>query len=278
MWKHEILASLKWQSTLNLADSYAILLKCLIPSVEEAPNIHIGDASSIESARKILGEEEPYLLMDNDALIPSPFPKTLFTFFPPEDLISGKGKMAVYMEQDERGIFTTPFFYNPPSRQWVIYPFIYANTGYSDSVAQMYDPNMFMTWTQSREESETLTLRLMYVVHATLYTLNARNIYLEAVDRPAKLNRKREKNGKIPLYRYHVLKVARGIVRKNSHHESTHPVSGSMPVHLCRGHFKTYTAEAPMFGIPGNCGRFWVPAHVRGNRQNGIVMKDYELE
>ena len=55
MWKHEILASLKWQSTLNLADSYAILLKCLIPSVEEAPNIHIGDASSIESARKILG-------------------------------------------------------------------------------------------------------------------------------------------------------------------------------------------------------------------------------
>ena len=101
--------------------------------------------------------------------------------------------MAVYMEQDERGIFTTPFFYNPPSRQWVIYPFIYANTGYSDSVAQMYDPNMFMTWTQSREESETLTLRLMYVVHATLYTLNARNIYLEAVERPAKLNRKRKK-------------------------------------------------------------------------------------
>ena len=84
----------------------------------------------------------------------------------------------------------------------------------------------------------------MYLVHATLYTLNARNIYLEAVEPPARLNRKREKNGKIPLYRYHVLKVAPGIVRKNKHHESTQSVTGAMPIHLCRGHFRTYTEKS----------------------------------
>lgn len=279
MWKHALLASLKWQNGLNLPDSYAILLKSLIPSVEEAPNIHIGDAGSIESARKILREEEPYLLMENGELMQCPFPHCLYTFCPTEHGIADNKRMAVYVRQDEKGIFTTAFTCLTPSPHWVIFPYTYACIPQSDAVAQLYDPGSIrMTWPLSREQSETLTLRLMYLVHATLYTLNARNIYLEAVDPPARLNRKREKNGKIPLYRYHVLKVAPGIVRKNKHHESTQPVTGAMPIHLCRGHFRTYTEKAPLFGIPGNCGRFWVPAHVRGNKQNGIVMKDYELK
>ena len=278
MWKHEILASLKWQSTLNLPDSYAILLKSVIQPVEEAPNIHIGDAGSIESARKILGEEEPYLLMDNEEMMRCPFPKSLFTFCPSEYGIADSKRMAVCVHQDENGIYTTAFLYEPRSRQWLIYPYTSACTPFSDGIAQLYDPATVMKWPLSREQSETFMLRLIYVVHATLYTLNARNIYLEAVERPAKLNKKRKKNGKIPLYRYHVLKVAPGLVRKNGQHENTHPVPGSMPVHLCRGHFKTYTAEAPMFGIRGNYGRFWVQAHVRGNKQRGIVMKDYELK
>ena len=278
MWKHEIIASLKWQSTLNLPDSYAILLKTLIPSVEEAPNIHIGDAGSIESARKILGEEEPHLLMDNETLFQCPFPQSLFTFHPTEHGIADTERMAVYVRQDENGIYCTAFIYTPKGHHWVIFPYIYASTPQSDAIARLYAPSLIMTWPLSREQSEARTLRLVEILHATLYTLTARNIYLEAVERPAKLNRKRKKNGKIPLYRYHILKVAPGLVRKNSHHESTHPVAGSMPFHLCRGHFKTYTAEAPMFGIPGNCGRFLVPAHVRGNKQNGIVMKDYELQ
>lgn len=278
MWKHEILASLQWQDSLHLKDSYGILLKSLIPALEEAPNIHIEDARSLSSARNILEEDEPYIFMDNGELMRCPFPRTLFTFRPPEDLIPGNDRMAVYVTHDGDGIWTTSFFYNPPSRGWAIFPFTYACTAYSDAVAQLYDPSRYMSWPLERKTGEELTLRLMYVVHATLYTLNAKNVYLEAVERPEKCNKKRAKNKKVPLYRYHVLKVAPGVVRKTSQHESAQPVTGSMPVHLCRGHFRTYTEDAPLFGIPGNFGRFWIQAHVRGHKENGVVVKDYELQ
>ena len=45
--------------------------------------------------------------------------------------------------------------------------------------------------------------------------------------------------------------------------------------HICRGHFKTYTAEAPLFGK--YVGKFWHPCHVRGNPKIGEVEKDYVL-
>lgn len=44
-------------------------------------------------------------------------------------------------------------------------------------------------------------------------------------------------------------------------------------VHLCRGHFSTYTEDAPLFGK--YVGRYWIPPHVRGDRSSGIVQKDY---
>jgi hypothetical protein len=46
-------------------------------------------------------------------------------------------------------------------------------------------------------------------------------------------------------------------------------------VHLCRGHFATYTDQAPLFGK--YVGRFWIPPHARGDRARGIVIKDYEV-
>ena len=47
-------------------------------------------------------------------------------------------------------------------------------------------------------------------------------------------------------------------------------------LHICRGHFATYTEERPMFGRLA--GRFWVPAHVRGTIDNGVVVKDYAVK
>ena len=107
MWKHEILASLQWQDSLHLKDSYGILLKSLIPALEEAPNIHIEDARSLSSARNILEEDEPYIFMDNGELMRCPFPRTLFTFRPPEDLIPGNDRMAVYVTASGLPRFST---------------------------------------------------------------------------------------------------------------------------------------------------------------------------
>jgi hypothetical protein len=46
-------------------------------------------------------------------------------------------------------------------------------------------------------------------------------------------------------------------------------------LHIVRGHFKTYTEEAPLFGR--TVGIIWVPCHARGNAALGIVEKDYSL-
>lgn len=46
-------------------------------------------------------------------------------------------------------------------------------------------------------------------------------------------------------------------------------------LHICRGHFATYTADKPLFGRV--TGTFWKPMHVRGNKARGEVKKDYRV-
>jgi hypothetical protein len=46
-----------------------------------------------------------------------------------------------------------------------------------------------------------------------------------------------------------------------------------IPLHLVRGHFATYTDEAPLFGK--RTGTYWRPAHTRGNPEKGLSTKDY---
>jgi hypothetical protein len=47
-------------------------------------------------------------------------------------------------------------------------------------------------------------------------------------------------------------------------------------LHICRGHFSTYTEEKPLFGK--YAGTFWIPAHVRGSAEVGMVGKDYRVK
>ena len=47
-------------------------------------------------------------------------------------------------------------------------------------------------------------------------------------------------------------------------------------LHICRGHFATYSDDRPLFGKYS--GTYWKPAHVRGNADNGTVYKDYKVK
>lgn len=47
-------------------------------------------------------------------------------------------------------------------------------------------------------------------------------------------------------------------------------------LHICRGHFSTYSEEKPLFGK--YAGRFWIQAHVRGTAEAGKVIKDYKVK
>lgn len=105
--------------------------------------------------------------------------------------------------------------------------------------------------------------------------LSCKNVTPQPVDPPEALNKKRLKRGKGPLYRYHILTVdpnkGRSLAGKSSGKNL-----GTMPVHLCRGHFKEYTEERPLFGRV--TGRFWWQPFARGEARNGIVTKDYKIK
>ena len=49
----------------------------------------------------------------------------------------------------------------------------------------------------------------------------------------------------------------------------------SKALHLCRGHFKQFTEENPLFGK--YVGTFWWAMHMRGDAKYGEVVKDYKV-
>lgn len=112
------------------------------------------------------------------------------------------------------------------------------------------------------------------VLQSIIRILNCKNIVTEKIPAPERLNKKRRESRKQELFDYHVLNVVIPS-KKREYHESTEPLSHNR-VHLCRGHFKEYTAEHPLFGRL--TGLYWWQPHVRGQNKYGIVMKDYKIK
>jgi hypothetical protein len=77
---------------------------------------------------------------------------------------------------------------------------------------------------------------------------------------------------RVPADEYYVLEI-------KSHNESSGESSGESSakrLHMCRGHFATYTEEKKLFGR--YVGRYWIPAHMKGNPELGTIEKDYEVK
>lgn len=92
---------------------------------------------------------------------------------------------------------------------------------------------------------------------------------------PPKLARKYEQRHRRPPYSFKVLEIdpMREVLRREGGSEA---VGLKRALHICRGHFATYSEDRPMFGRLA--GRFWVPAHVRGRASEGVVEKEYRVK
>jgi hypothetical protein len=113
----------------------------------------------------------------------------------------------------------------------------------------------------------------MTMARKFLDLIHCQNIAIADNHPPAKLNKKRAKNNKCPLFTYKTL-VIKPTGKKQEAQDAQDLWENR--VHLCRGHFKTYTEEKPLFGrITGRY--FWQPS-VRGTKSKGIVMKNYEIK
>lgn len=123
-----------------------------------------------------------------------------------------------------------------------------------------------------------LSIRLLAPVCFTIQLLQARNVSSAVTPLSTVDNRRAERRfgSRAGGYRYHTLTVnINGQARRLSElvDGGNH---GNMPLHWVRGHFKTYAADAPLFGK--YAGTFFWPASVRGHAENGVVVKDYKLK
>jgi hypothetical protein len=130
------------------------------------------------------------------------------------------------------------------------------------------------------EETKNHLEYLLFSVGSTtclvLNLLSCKNIATKVVKPPKRLNERRLKRHRLPLYDYRVLQIAP--TKQISPRGETLPSQNLWEnrVHLCRGHFKTYDKDSPLFGRL--TGRFWWQPQVRGNARKGIIHKDYQVK
>jgi hypothetical protein len=104
--------------------------------------------------------------------------------------------------------------------------------------------------------------------------MHCKNVALRGIDPPDRLSKSHVKKTGNPLTRYHVLEIAP--MRRILDSEGEAQTKGlGHALHICRGHFKTFTEDAPLFGR--RVGTYWWPAHVRGSSSEGVVEKDYRI-
>jgi hypothetical protein len=118
------------------------------------------------------------------------------------------------------------------------------------------------------------SMRFLFgLVFYAITLMNCRNV--ELVDNPLnRQQRRRNEQGKgIKTHSYYTLKIKpmgkvyepTGEGNKGNKHR----------LHIMRGHFKTYSDDAPLFGK--FTGTYYWGASVRGNADKGTIKKDYEV-
>jgi hypothetical protein len=172
------------------------------------------------------------------------------------------------------------FFENGKYLPWQVYPI---SVGFNEQNITSKNFQLFnvLGSETTKEEDDILSVSLISFFNETcVFTdiLNCQNVVTKDVLPTEKLNQKRIRNGKLPLYSYKILEVVKGKPRTKN--------AGSVPwdykspeavrFHLCRGHFKTFTEERPLFGKYS--GTFWWNPQSRGDRSKGAIEKEYSVK
>lgn len=116
--------------------------------------------------------------------------------------------------------------------------------------------------------------QLLFPALLTISFMHCKNVAIRSYTPPEKLSNKYRKKHKHDLVRYHVLEIEP--IRKLLKQYQTGSRSDlRQALHICRGHFKTFTTDAPLMG--SHVGTYWWSSHVRGSHGEGTVLKDYRV-
>jgi hypothetical protein len=116
-----------------------------------------------------------------------------------------------------------------------------------------------------------------FVVGMALNLINCKNVQTRPAGTIPQRRSGREKRQGVKPIRYHTIVLpGMTVERRSASHRERKDNAAIMALHVARGHFKTYTREAPLMGR--HVGTFWWNPSVRGNRKNGQVVSDYRID
>lgn len=126
------------------------------------------------------------------------------------------------------------------------------------------------------QEAKLLLLLSQNVYPALLAIsfMHCKNVTLKKQAIPKGLVKKAQKKHGYTPVRYHVLDIEpmKKVLRYEGNAEKT---GLKMALHICRGHFKDYSKGSGLFGKYQ--GLYWWDSHVRGSIEEGVVVKDYNV-
>ncbi len=107
-----------------------------------------------------------------------------------------------------------------------------------------------------------------------LSLMHCKGIGLKRVTPPQHHSRKvRKRRQSSPKFEHHVIEIRDRQGRVVDHDNLQSAMARGL--HIVRGHFSTYTENAPLFGRI--TGTFWIPAHVRGAASERAISSEYRV-
>lgn len=129
----------------------------------------------------------------------------------------------------------------------------------------------------SEEDRGQILNEMLTILWVGLTFCHCRNIVIEKVPVCRTVRRRAERNRE-PVVEHHHLVIEP--IRKILNKEGGLTEHGDLvrAMHICRGHFAHYGEQFGTGKLFGKYeGQFWMPQHLRGNLDKGIVTKDYAI-
>ena len=275
-------------------ENYIKLLKSMLNVVKSSQKFHFGDAVSLQKISKL---DEFHICFSNESYLKMPYKTVWFDYSHPvsDNSKHWNTKEAALIISIESMFDIITLTYDSESKMW--FPpllkttfLIGGLTQRNKELLQIFNPgidnvNIYKQCggivspliKMNGDRLSTLADEARFnfaLVEKSLMLLNCKNIITEKIKAPEKLNKKRLKSNKLPIYDYHVLNI-KIPGSKREYSEKQTPLSVNR-VHLCRGHFKEYTKEHPLFGR--HTGLYWWEPSVRGRNKEGVIVKDYSVK
>lgn len=162
-----------------------------------------------------------------------------------------------------------PFLRSPSGADWGTTPpemmlAIDRDTGMLRCLAQ--DDDLRRAFLAQPDKGLTPIMMLVSLVVRGLMVLNCSNVHCVDNPPPAALNKKRERSGKVPLFTYKTLHI-KTQDRRTARGQPAGSERAGPRLHLRRGHIRRLDDARTT----------WVQSCVVGDKQRGIVMKDYRV-